>query len=226
MDPYTTQLLVLNQVSQWSHGFVDQLKSWLISLALVIAGLVVAEVAKFLAAVLLRLVRLDAWGGRIGLLRGLRFFRSDVAPTVAAGHLVFWLTWLTFFMKALERLDIGWLAWAGQMYFAYLPLSLEALLIMAACAWLARGLGAWLRYMLDGSAAFLAPPLLQALVVCLGAFYALEVLGVDHALAQPLVLILFGASALGLSVGWAIQPHRFSRPVIRVEDGREEGTRA
>jgi hypothetical protein len=225
MDPYSAQLLVMNQIGQWSTMFIEHVKMWLVSLGIVILGLVVAEIVRYLVTTLLRLVKFDSRCARRGWTRSWQRFRADLSPTSAVVQFLFWFTWITFFMQALDRLDTVWLAWLGRIYFAYLPLLAEALLISGAAVCLAAFLGRVLRtgFSGHGAGALLAAALVQALLIALGGYYALIVLGVEAGLAQGLILIVFGASALGMVAGWVIHPGRFLRPVIRVEDTEEGG---
>lgn len=223
MDPYSAQLLVMNQIGQWSAQFIGHVKMWLISLGLILLGLVVAEVVRYLATTLLRLVKFDAFSGSRGWTKFWQRFRADVSPTSAIVQFLFWFTWLAFFMKALDRLDTEWLAWIGRMYFTFLPLTVAALLIAGAAVTLAGFLGHALRTGFGGPGALLAAALVQALTYSLGGYYVLSVLGIEAALAQGLTLIVFGAVTLGIVAGWVIHPGRGLRPVLRVEDPEEGG---
>ena len=223
MDPYSAQLLVMNQIGQWSSMFIEHIRMWLISLGIVILGLVVAEVVRFLATTLLRLLKFDAWSARRGWFKIWQRFRADLSPMAALVGFLFWFIWLCFFMKALDRLDTVWLSWVGHMFFTYLPLTLEALLIAGVAGIVAGFLGYVMRTGFSGWGALLAAALAQALTFSLGGFYILLVLGVDAGLAQGLILIVFGATALGIMAGWVIRPGRGLRPVIRVEDTEEVG---
>jgi hypothetical protein len=221
MDPYSVQLLVMNQISQWSTLFIEHIKMWLISLGIFILGLVVAEAVRALATALLRLLKFEDWCAQRGWTGYWQRFRADVSPTAALVQFLFWFTWLGFFMKALDRLDTIWLSWVGRMYFTFLPLTAAALAIAGAAALLARFLGRVVRTGFAGAGSLLAAALVQALTFALGGYYALLVLNVDAGLAQGLILIAFGTAALGLVAGWVKSPGRGLRPVVRVEEPGE-----
>jgi hypothetical protein len=223
MDPYSAQLLVMNQIGQWSAMFIDHVKMWLISLGIFILGLVAAEVFRSLATTLLRLIKFDAFCARRGWTAVWRRFRADVGPASALVQFIFWFTWLSFFMRALDRLDTAWLAWIGHVYFTYLPLVAAVLLIALAAGALAGFLGRTLRLVSGAPGMLPAAALVQVLIYVVGGYYALTMLGVEASLATGLTLIVFGAAALGVVAGWVIRPGRFLRPVIRVEEHEEVG---
>ncbi len=223
MDPYSTQMLMMNQIQHLSSGFIEHIRSVLFALSLVILGLIVAEIVKYLAVALLRLLRWDRFSRWIGLSRVLARVRGDVSPATATGEAVFWLVLLSFSMKALIISDIHVLMGWGQIYFDLLPAVGNAAVILLAARVLSVWLGALILLLVEQQTTFLAAGLTRALVLCLGVYFALLQLGVESNLAQPLILILFGGAALAGALAWSRDRAGLYREVIRVGESREGG---
>jgi hypothetical protein len=221
MDPYSTQLLVSNYITQWFTDFKAHGIAWAWAIGLIVLGKWVADAVQWLLAKILRRVKWDEQCRQWGITRWLTADRVNETPSGVVLGAAFWITWLCFIMQAFIRLEWGWLTWLGHAFFTYLPLVCSAAAILTAAAWLAVWLGQWFRISLEGPAALLSAVLLQAVLISLGAYYALLVLGVENGLLQPLIWILFGAVALGVVIGWVLQPEQFLRPVIRVEETEE-----
>ncbi len=221
MDPQLSKIFLSNQIGQFSSALLDQVRSALYAVAIFILGLFVSEFIKYLSTSLLKALRWDAFCARIGCARILERLWPGTSPSAAVGLSLFWFTWVTFLMKALEKLDLAWLSAAGRMYFTYLPAVLTAAgqaLVYGLAAWAA---GKVLRALVAQPAALLMAGLLQALVLNLGLYAVLLTLGVDRLLAQPAALILLAGSVLALALAWALRREDRLRPVIRVPDGEE-----
>lgn len=221
MDFSSVQLVVMNQIGQWASILVDQLRSALFALAVFILGLAVAELARTLGAQVLRAVRWDAFCERVGASAVLRKFRADVSPSTATAAGLFWIILISFFMKALERLDIAWLARLGRSYFEILPAAGKALVILLLAGWAACGLARLLLRAIEHPAAYLGAGLAQAVVFSLALYASLTTLGLDRGLAQPVALIALAAAAFAVALAWALNRHAWFQPVVRVPDVEE-----
>lgn len=221
MDPYSTQMLMMNQIQHLSSGFVEHIRSVLFALSLVILGLIVAEIVKYLAVAILRLLRWDRFSRWIGLSRLVAKVRGDVSSATATGETIFWLVLLSFFMKALIISDIHALAGLGQVYFDLLPAVFSAAGVMLAAWAIAVWLGALILLLVEQQTALLAAGLIRALTLSLGLYFALLQLGVEDRLAQLLILILFGGAVLAGALAWSHNRGAGYREVVRVAETQE-----
>jgi len=221
MDPVSTQMVVMNQIGQWSSAFMEHVRSALLALVIFILGLLAAEVARFAGAALLRILRWDAFCERTGAAAALHKVRPDVTPSTAAGGVLFWFTLFSFFMQALKRLDIAWLSNFGRVYFDFLPAFFQTLGILLVAWVLALWLARLILLVVEHPAGFLGAGLVQALVLSLGLYSGLVTLGVQRELAQPLILILLAAAVFGVALAWALNRNALFRPVVRVRDDSE-----
>ncbi len=221
MDPYSTQLMIMNYVSQAVAEFKFRGLAWGKAFALIVLGKLVADAVQWLLQKGLKALRWDdlcrTWGWTTWLTLG----RVHVSPSEVVLGWAYWLTWLYFIMSGIVIMDVSWFSGLGQWYFTVLPMAAGAAAILAVTLIAAAGLGQWLRLGLQGPTALLVSTLVSGGVVALGAYYALVRLGVETALAQSLVWIVFGGVTLALVIGWVLHSERFLRPVIRVEDTKE-----
>jgi hypothetical protein len=218
MDPYSTQMLVLNQLGHLSSSFIEHIRSILFALSLLVLGLIVAEVVKYLSAFLLRLFRWDLFSHWIGLTRVLGKVRADVKSSTATSEAIFWLILLSFFMKALILSDINSLSWIGLVYFDNLGTVFQATGILLVFLVLSRWLAQCILLLVENEAALLAASMTRVLVLALGLFSALQTLRVDRSVALPMVLILLGGAILALALHWAFSRKQQYRQIIRIEE--------
>jgi small-conductance mechanosensitive channel len=214
MDPYSTQLLMLNQVQQLSGAFVEHIRSILFALAFIVLGLVCAEVAKYLSRLLLRWLRWEPLSARMGLTSLLGKYRPDVTPVTAAAEAVFWFTLLCFGMQALVISDFApLLAW-GQAYFDFLPSAGQAVVALLVGWWLAGVLGRLVLRLREHALTLLVSGLVRVLVLGVCGYYALSALGLDQDFIRPLVLIACAGAVLALA--WPGSKRPVYREIIRV----------
>ena len=221
MDPYSTQMVIMNQIGNLSELFIDQIRSLLVATAFFILGLIVAEVTKYVATGLFKVLRWDAWCERSGWGAVLARFRPGVSPSGAVGIGVFWVVLLSFLMFAFQRTEIGSLVALGRAYFEALPGVGEALAILILAGLIARGLGALLGQWPRRAAAPLLAGFGQSLVGAVAVAAALPRLGVAPGLANPMALILLAGAVLALVLAWTFRGEREFRARIRVPESHE-----
>ncbi|MEW6516596.1 MAG: hypothetical protein AB1439_06835 [candidate division FCPU426 bacterium] len=215
MDPYSTQLLMMNQIQQLSGTFVDHIRSILFALAFIVLGLICAEVAKYLSQLLLRWLRWERLSARLGLTALLQRYRADWAPVAAAAEAVFWFTFLTFGMKALIISGLPLLAAWGQIYFDLLPAAGKAAVVLLAGWWLAGLLGRMVLRLSEHARAVLVSELMRILILGTSGYYALLTLGVDADFVRPLVLIVCAGAVLAQA--WPGARSSAYRETVRVK---------
>lgn len=216
MDPYSTQMLMINQMQQISGVFVEHIRSILFALAFVVLGLICAEIAKYASRLLLRWLRWEPLSAWMGLTSLLAKHRPDLTPIAAAAGAVFWFTFASFVMKALVISDLApLLAW-GQAYFDFLPAAGLAAVWLLLGWWLAGLLGRLFLSLQEQTLTLLASGLVRVLVLGVCGYYALRALGLDQDFIRPLVLIVCAGAVLGLVWQGAKQP--VYREIIRVKE--------
>lgn len=216
MDPYSTQMMIMNQIGQLSGVFIEHVRSVLFALAILIVGLIVSEIAKYAGIALLRVLQWDRFCAWIGLTRLMNKVRADVSPSHAAGTVLFWFLMLTFFMKALERTDLAWFSRLGDAYFEMLPKAFHALLIMAVALVVANWLARLLLLSVGHTSAFLAASMTRTMVIFFGLHSGLLALGWERSLVQPVVLIMLSGTVLAIALTAVRQPGKVNRRIIRV----------
>lgn len=222
MDPVSSKLLILNQLGAWSNDLLGWTRALVFALLVFVAGLFLAEVAKRLAVALLQAIRWDEHCERWGWSARLRRLRADAEPSSALGGVLFWVVLATGTMKALERLNSPWLLGLTRGYFELLPLAVQAAALLVLTAWLAWATGWLVLAATEHPAAVLTAGLVRTLVLSLGALRALETLRVERAVGLPLVLVLAGAAALAVALGWALNRTALFRTVVRAADDESE----
>lgn len=217
MDPYSTQMMIMNQIGQLSGVFIEHVRSLLFALAIIIAGLIVSEIVKYAGVALLRVLQWDRFCAWIGLTRWMNKIRADVSPSHAAGTVLFWFLMVTFFMKALERTDLAWFSRMGGAYFEILPQAVNALLIMVAALVAANWLGRLILLSVEHTSAFPAAGMVRAMVMVFGLHGGLLALGLERSLVQPVALIMLSGTVLAVVLTAVRQPGKAGRRIIRVK---------
>lgn len=214
MDPYSTQLLMMNHVQQLSGAFVEHIRSILFALAFIVLGLICAEIAKYASRLLLGWLRWDSLSARMGLTAVLGKYRPDVTPLTAAAGAVFWFTLLSFGMRALVIADLAPLAGWGQAYFDFLPSAGQAAAVLLLGWWLAGLLGRLVLRLREHALTLLVSGLVRVLALGASAYYALLALGLDQDFVRLLVLIACAGAVLALA--WQGPKRAAYREIIRV----------
>ncbi|MBN1594777.1 hypothetical protein JW933_02515 [candidate division FCPU426 bacterium] len=224
MDPYSTQMLMLNQLGHLSSSFIEYVRSVLFALVWLVVGLIVAEVSKHILAALLRVVRWDAMSSRLGLTRALGKIRTEVKPSQSVGEIAFWLILFSFFMKSLIISNINFLTGLGRAYFDNIGGIFQSLFVLLISLLLAQWIARLVCVLVEGAGALLAAGMGRALVVSLGIYASLHLLGWEKELLLPLVIVLFSGAQLALALNWAFKSGKTYRQVIRIEECEEVST--
>jgi hypothetical protein len=223
MDPYSAQMLMMQQIGQLSGTVVEHVRSVLMALSWVILGLVVAEAVKFLALVLLRWSRWDRLCSAVGWTQVLHKIRPDLTPVAATSRFLFWFSFFSFFMKALEKVGFSSIDWLGKAYFDLLPSVIQAAAILLTAGLLALVSSRIMRLAAQPPLAALGASLIRVFILTLGLQAALMTLGFEKGLVQPLVLVFLAGWVLALVLSWAQNKGiPIYREVIRVNE-LEEG---
>ncbi|MCK5243227.1 hypothetical protein KAR34_12335 [bacterium] len=221
MDPYSTQMLMLNQLGQLGNSFVEHIRSVLIALVLIVVGLIVAEIAKHISVVLLRVFRWNRFSVWTGLTQIMQKVRADVNSAVLIGEFLFWLIFISFLMKAFIVTGINSVSGLGRVYFDHIGSVFQAALILALAGIISQWLAKAILLIVDHAAAWYASAIGRTLVLTLGAYTAILGLGVDRDLVLFMGLILFAGVMLALALQWNRNVGSVYQHVVRVEDGEK-----
>jgi len=221
MDPYSTQMLMLNQLGHLSSTFIDHIRSILFALSLLVLGLIVAEIAKYISTAILRGLRWDRLSDWMGLTRILGKVRADVSPSSLTGEVLFWVILLSFFMKSLILTEINTLSWIGRSYFDNCGSVWQAILLMLVTWMISQWLGRLVLLIVENVAAFLAAGITRILILSVGTYAALLTLGLDRNLVLPLIMILFAGALLALVLPGAWKQGQGYRRIVRINESKE-----
>ncbi len=221
MDPVTAQMVLMNQLGQFSNMFLDQIRALLLGLAILIAGLLAAALSEYLALFLFRLVRWEKLAQWAAVERVIRKARPDLTASVLSAQVVFWLVLGSFFMKALEKMNLGFFSELGTVYFDHVGQVLAALMILAVTLLVKRALSQLALLLTDHEGAPLAAGLTAAVTLSLGLYLALITMAFSRELSIALsVLVMIGQ--MGLTALHWNSSGRSYYTVVRVPD-QEEG---
>ena len=212
--------MIADAVSQAGTNFVESFVSFLpkvvTTLAIIVAGWLIAMLLRTIVRVLLGWLRFNAGAERIGVAPLLKV--ADLPPAdVLTGAIVFWLVWIGFLLSAVDVLGFAALQGLVSSFTAFVPRLLAALAILvvgfvaANFAWRATLLAA-----VNGRLP--SPRLLSGAVRWLILILACA-MALDHiALARTVVLtafaIAFGALMLGIAIAMGIGGGGLARRIL------------
>ncbi|MCD4813333.1 hypothetical protein K8S19_06530 [bacterium] len=221
MDPYSTQMLMMNQFNHITSVFVEHVGDLLVASVVIVVGLFVAEITKHLGGAILGLIRWNVFCNWLGITRIWNKFRADVVPAKATGEVLWWLVFVSFVMKALIITELASVAWIGRTYFEFLPLCFRGVFVLAAAYALAQGAARLIAFVVEKPGAVFAAGLVRILILSCGVYSTLLTLGWDQKFVLPAVLVLLGSAALTLALQWSLGKDRVGRQIIRVNDFEE-----
>ena len=188
------------------HMIADFLPRFLVMLIIIVVGLLVAFVFKYILRALLGLTKLDRVSEEAGASRVLRM--AHLPPmTELLSRSIFWVTWIGFILVGLSVLGVAGLQEQISRLFRFLPEVFVAILILF--------LGAVIANFLSRTALLAAvnaghpsPKILswsiRFVIWILAISMTLEELGVARQTVISAFSIIFGASMLGLAIAFGL----------------------
>lgn len=222
MDPYTAHMVMLNQIGQLSGAFMEHVLSVLLGLVLIISGLLVAAIAEYLTVLLCRLFRWEKFGAWIGLSRMLAKVRPDVTLSVMTGQVLFWIVFAGFFMKALDKMNIGWFSEIGRLFFEYLPNGIYGGIILLVSVVVAKAVTGFVKLTVEQKNGYLFAGISNALIISLGTYGALITMGFNRQLILALTVVLMAGLVTAVMFVWVKQFDKGYFEVIRIPDVEDE----
>ncbi len=221
--------LILEPLKEICTKFSQFGPSLLAMLIIILIGLVVARVARFVLVKLLEAIKFDSWSDRMGLTSVMR--KSDLwsKPSVAFGSFVFWLLVLAAFMAGFSALNIRAFDNLISQFILYLPRVLSAGLILVIGYIVTGFIGRAVLISAVARGYHFARLLTEAvrlLLVVLFIAMALEQLEVAPGIVVAAFSIIFGGIVLALAIAFGIGGIEAAKKIIEQEaEKKEEGKR-
>jgi hypothetical protein len=202
--------------------FVDQAMGFLLNnmLAMVVVllvGVLVAYVVRFMVGVVLRLLRFDHFAERQGLTAVFRSTGIVRPPSAAGARLAYWLVMFLFLIFSLAALDVPALNEMVSRMFLVLPQAIAALVILLAgylfSVFLQRAvlLGA---VNAGVARARLLATAVQTLVLLFTIAVSLEQLGIGRGIVLATFSIAFGSVGLAAALAFGYAARDLARAVL------------
>ncbi len=204
-------------VSDVVEGILSWLPSLGVALLVLIFGWLVARVAQFLLAGVLRRIGLDRLAERAGADQILADAGMDASAANLIARVVYWLILLVFVLAAAESLGLRGVVDTLGGLVGYLPSVLAAALILLVGSLIARLVGDALGALAMQAGIAAGPALGQAVRYVLLAFIVilvLEQLGVRTTLLTTVVLALLTSTALALALAFGFGSRDLARNIM------------
>jgi len=218
--------------SAWSN-FLELLRSFLpkilAMLLIVIAGWVIATIAKFIVGRLIRLLKIDALLERAGAAELLRKMNAPAIDRIA-GRVVFWIVWLAFLFSGMHALGFTGTELLAADFVRLVPkLAVSIVIVVAGVAfsnflWRAALLAAVRARLRSAS---LMGGLVRVLALVATVAMAFEQLGIAQQVVQSVFIMAFGAVMLAAGIAFGLGGRGLARQVLeeklapRSYDGEE-----
>jgi mechanosensitive ion channel-like protein len=191
--------------------FLDRLlmflPSMLHALFILLAGIVVAIVARVIVSKLLQAVGLDKEAQKWGIVELLAKGGVKGSFSSLVGRLAFWLLLIMFILMSLDAVNVPERSTLFSRFFLYLPNILVAAAVITvgyiASSFLGKAVLVWAVNLNLGMAGFIAK-VVKITVMFLALTMALEQLGIGSITVLILFSLLFGGLVLGLAIAFGL----------------------
>jgi mechanosensitive ion channel-like protein len=184
---------------------------------LVLAGWIVAAIARRLAIRILRAADVDGRSARWGIIAALGRTGIRRAPSELAGQLVFWVIVLIGMLMAIEALDVPAAAGLAPVVIRFLPNLLIAIFVMV-FGWLLANFLAQALLIFIVNAQLTGGPALAGivrwLVILFSASVALTQLGIAREMILLVFGIVFGGVTLALALAFGLGGRHLARQAL------------
>ena len=184
---------------------------------LVLAGWIVAAVARKLAIRILRAADVDGRSARWGIVATLVRTGIRRAPSELVGQLVFWVIALVAMLMAIEALDVPAAAGLAPVIIRFLPNLLIAVFVMVVGWLLANFLAQALLIFIVNAQLTGGPALagvLRWLVILFSTSVALTQLGIAREMILLVFGIVFGGATLALALAFGLGGRHLARRAL------------
>jgi hypothetical protein len=220
--------------SSWKVSLVD---SWnkiaafapeaLQLILIVVAGFVIAWLLKVIVRYLLKVIKFDVFGYRVGMTAVLSKASMERSPSEVIGIIVYWCVVFLFFMIALGTLDVYAVDNLVASIFDYIPQFVIAIFVFLLGYFISRFFS---RAILIGlvnahvRSAKLIASLFQILIIILFAAMAIEQLGIARGIVVCTFAISFGGVVLATAIAFGLGGKDIAKDMLerRFKASKEE----
>jgi hypothetical protein len=221
--------LILEPLKEAYAKFAKFGPSLIAMLIILLIGLVVARIARFVLVKLLQAIKFDSWSDRMGLTGVLRKGDLWAKPSVAVGAFVFWFLVITAFMAGISALNIQAFDSLISQFILYLPRVISAVLILVIGYIVTGFIGRAILISAVNRGYHFAKIFAEAvrlLLVVLFIAMSLEQLQVAPGIVVAAFSIMFGGIILALAISFGVGGIESARKIIDQEtEKKEEGKR-
>jgi hypothetical protein len=220
--------MIGSAIRQAGENFVDALALFLprmvTTVAIILAGWLIALLLKTIVRYLLGWLRLNAGAERLGLAPLLKMAGLPAADALTAA-VVFWLVWIGFLLSGIDVLGFTALQGLLSGFAAFVPRLLVALAILVAGFVVANF--AWRATLLAAVNAHVPSPRLLSgavrwLILILAGAMALEQIALARTIVLTAFAIAFGALMLGLAIAFGIGGGSIAKRILEHQFPEQE----
>jgi hypothetical protein len=219
--------LILDRLKEIYIQFANFLPNLLAMLIIILIGILLARLIRFILTKMLAAIKFDSWSDRMGLTAVMRKGDMWAKPTAAVGTFVYWLLIIGSFMAGLSALQVRAIDSLISQFILYLPRVFSAIVILVfgyiVTGFIGRGV---LIFAVNRGYAFarLLGEAVRLLMIVLFVAMALEQLEVAPSIVTAAFSIIFGGIVLALSIAFGVGGIEAAKKIIEKEgDKKEEG---
>ncbi|MCK4224509.1 MAG: hypothetical protein KAX39_04960 [candidate division Zixibacteria bacterium] len=197
---------------------------------IIILGFIIAWLLKLIVREVLRVVKFDVFGYRVGMTSVLSKASIIRSPSEMIGIIIYWCVVFLFFLVALGTLDVYAVDTLIASIFLYIPRFVIAVFIFLLGYFLSRFLS---RAILIGlvnaqvKSAKLIATLFQILIIILFSAMAIEQLGIARGIVVATFAISFGGVVLASAIAFGLGGKDMAKDILerRFKAPKEEGSK-
>ena len=218
---------LLTPLEDFANKALNFMPNILAMLAVLVIGLVLAWILKLLIVRLLKVVRFDQFGDRMGFSQALSQGGLLETPSHLAGRIFYWIVLIIFIAGALSALDVRAIDDFITRFFTYIPQIIIALAILVvglilanffARAVLIAAVNARIR-----SARLIARGTRVGIILFVLAM-AMEQLGIARTMVIMAFSITFGGAVLALAIAFGLAARDLAKELLeKTWTGKGEG---
>jgi Mechanosensitive ion channel, conserved TM helix len=221
--------LILDRFKEIYIQFANFFPNLLTMLIIIMIGIFLARLIRFILIKILVAIRFDSWSDRMGLTSVMRKGDMWTKPTAAVGTFVYWLLIIVSFMAGLSAMQVRAIDSLISQFVLYLPRVLSAIVILVFGYIVTGFIGrAVLISAVNRGYAFarLLGEAVRLLMIVLLIAMALEQLEVAPSIVTAAFSIIFGGIVLALAIAFGVGGIEAAKNIIEKEgEKKEEGKR-
>jgi hypothetical protein len=221
--------LIFEPLKEVYVQFANFFPNLLAMLIIILVGIILARIIRFILIKLLAAIRFDSWSDRMGLTSVMRKGDLWAKPAAAVGAFVFWLLIIVSLMAGLGALQVRAIDSLISQFVLYLPRVLSAVVILVFGYIVTGFIGrAVLISAVNRGYAFarLLGEAVRLLMIVLFVAMALEQLQVAPGIVIAAFSIIFGGIVLALAIAFGVGGIEAAKRIIEQEgEKKDEGKR-